>query len=65
MTSDYQTDIVVMDVPLLIRIMEWAREDSKTDMELHVVAENAVRLMLKKDILSMKEYAPLVKKSKK
>ena len=29
------TDIISVDVPLFIRLLEYAREDAKTDMDLH------------------------------
>jgi hypothetical protein len=35
-------DIVSMDIPLLIRVLEYAREDAKTDMDLHKVVENLI-----------------------
>jgi hypothetical protein len=31
-------DIIKLDIPLLIRLLEYAREDAKTDMDLHNVA---------------------------
>lgn len=51
------------DIPLLIRIMEWSREDAKSDMDLHDVAERVQRL--NKAVLTMKDYRKLVSKSKK
>ncbi len=37
-------DVVAMDVPLLIRMMEFAREDAKADLDLHNIAEKAIAL---------------------
>ena len=37
-------DIVKLDVPLLIRILEFAREDASSDEELHKVASNIIEL---------------------
>lgn len=37
-------DTIVMDVPLLIRIMEMSREEIKTDQQLHDVVERIVSL---------------------
>lgn len=54
-----QPDTVQMDVPLFIRLMEYAREDAKTDMDLHDVAEKAIALS-KKGVLTMKDYASLL-----
>ena len=49
-------DAVAMDVPLLIRIMEWAHEEAKTDVELHRVAENLVAMSEEGRTLSMEDY---------
>ena len=37
-------DIVKLDVPLFIRLLELAREDVKQDADLHDVAEAVIRL---------------------
>jgi len=37
-------DTIKLDVPLFIRLLEYAREDAKDDMDLHRVAENAKRM---------------------
>jgi hypothetical protein len=37
-------DTIKLDVPLFIRLLEYAREDAKDDMDLHRVAENAIDL---------------------
>lgn len=37
-------DIIRLDVPLFIRLMELAREDVKQDADLHDVAEAVIRL---------------------
>ena len=34
-----KADVVAFDIPLLIRMLEYAREDAKTDMDLHKVVE--------------------------
>ena len=34
-------DVVSMDIPLLIRVLEFIREDVKTDMDLHRVVERS------------------------
>ena len=47
------TDVVKMDVPLLLRMMEYAREDAKTDMDLHDVAERMIELSKHHDYLCM------------
>ena len=53
-------DIIKLDVPLLIRIMEYAREDAKTDMDLHFAAENMIQLSKANRILNMGDYESIV-----
>ena len=53
-------DTVTMDVPLLIRIMEYAREDAKTDMDLHDVTEKLIALSKNHDYLCMDNYEEIV-----
>ena len=52
---------ITVDTPLFIRLLEFAREDAKGDLALHVVSENADRLMLDKECLTMEDYWDLVK----
>jgi hypothetical protein len=49
-------DVVAMDVPLLIRMMEFAREDAKSDLDLHDVAEKATALSSEGRTLTMSDY---------
>ena len=51
-------DKITMDVPLFIRLLEFAREDAKTDMELHTLTENAIKLGDK--TLTMQDYDKIV-----
>jgi hypothetical protein len=37
-------DIITVDVPLFIRLLEYAREDAQTDMDLHDLTENIISL---------------------
>ena len=53
-------DTITMDVPLFIRMLEYAREDASADVDLHDVAENAVSLNKQQDILSMDDYDALL-----
>ena len=55
------SDKITVDVPLFIRLLEYAREDAKTDMDLHNVAENAVTLSETGKTLTMAQYNELVK----
>lgn len=54
-----KTDMVTMDIPLLIRVLEYAREDAKTDMDLHKVVENLIN-MRGEGCLSMEQYDKIV-----
>lgn len=54
------TDIINVDVPLLLRLFEYAREDAKTDMDLHTVTENLIRLSKSNDVLTMDNYEEIV-----
>ena len=54
------TDIIAMDVPLFIRMLEWAREDAETDMELHDAAERAIEAVKLRGLLSMDDYRDIV-----
>jgi hypothetical protein len=54
------TDKVSLDVPLFIRLLEYAREDAKSDMDLHTVAQKAIALSQSGMTLSMTDYASLV-----
>jgi hypothetical protein len=49
-------DVIKMDVPLFIRLLEYAREDAKTDMDLHDVSENIISLSTEGRVLSMADY---------
>jgi hypothetical protein len=49
-----------MDVPLFIRMLEYAREDASTDMDLHDVAEKAIAMSAEGGVLSMDNYEDLV-----
>ena len=54
------TDKITVDVPLFIRLLEYAREDAKTDMDLHNVAENIVALSTNGSTLTMTDYDNIV-----
>ena len=55
------SDKITVDVPLFIRLLEYAREDAKTDMDLHNVAENIIALSGTGKILTMGQYDEIVK----
>lgn len=54
-----KADTVTLDIPLMIRVLEYAREDAKTDMDLHRVVENLIN-MRSKGVLSMDDYEAIV-----
>ena len=53
-------DKVTMDIPLLLRIMEYSKEDAKTDMDLHRVVEKLVELSGSGQTLNMNHYNDIV-----
>ena len=55
------SDKITVDVPLFIRLLEYAREDAKTDMDLHNVAENIIALSETGKTLTMAQYDEIVK----
>lgn len=53
-------DTVTLDIPLMIRMLEYAREDAKTDMDLHNVVTKLIQIR-NNGVLTMKDYDFLVK----
>ena len=62
MEEENPVDTITMDVPLFIRMLEFAREDASTDMDLHDVAEKAVKLSSQGEPLSMVHYDEITAK---
>ena len=60
MTQFNPSDKVTLDIPLFIRLLEYAREDAKTDMDLHNVAEKANAVSETGKTLTMVDYDSLV-----
>ena len=58
-------DKITVDVPLMIRLLEYAREDAQTDMDLHNVAEQLIALSQSGRTLSMQEYDTIVSSTSK
>lgn len=52
-------DIISINIPLLIRLFEYAREDAKTDMDLHIIAERLITLSQKGRTLTMQDYSKI------
>ena len=59
-TTENPQDILKMNVPLFIRLIEYAREDAETDMDLHDVTERLIKLSLKGEPLTMDDYDTIV-----
>ena len=55
-----QRDTITLNVPLFIRLLEYAREDAQSDMDLHSVTENAISLALSGKTLTMRDYEMIV-----
>ena len=53
-------DTITMDVPLFIRVLEYAREDAQADMDLHDLAEKAIAATKQQGLLQMDDYDMLV-----
>jgi hypothetical protein len=52
-------DIIRLDVPLFIRLLELAREDVKQDADLHDVAEAVIKLS-QEGVATMADYDQIV-----
>jgi len=53
-----KVDSLTIDVPMFIRLMEYAREDAKTDMDLHNVTTNLLKI--KDRTINMDDYDQVV-----
>ena len=53
-------DIVKLDVPLFIRLLELAREDVKDDADLHDIAEAVIKLSQQGPV-TMDQYPEILK----
>ena len=53
-------DSVTLDIPLFIRLMEFAREDAADDMILHKIAEKLIGMGEEGQSLSMSDYEDIV-----
>jgi hypothetical protein len=58
-TEMNETDTISLTVPLFIRMLEFAKEDAKTDMDLHKATENILD-MQDDDVLDMDSYEDIV-----
>jgi hypothetical protein len=53
-------DSVSLDIPLLIRIVEYAREDAQDDMALHHIVDKLIELSQSGKTLTMDQYDAIV-----
>jgi tRNA A58 N-methylase Trm61 len=60
--SQDSVDTVTLDIPLLTRILELAREDLKSDVDLHFILTNILNIK-NKGVLTMQDYEDIAKKS--
>lgn len=51
-------DVIKLDVPLFLRLLELAREEIENDLDLHDIAEIAAKLS-KDTVLTMKHYSEI------
>lgn len=59
--KEFEGDYICADVPLFLRLLEWAREDASKDADLHVIAKKLVDACEKKEnVLTMDDYAALM-----
>lgn len=54
--------MIKLTLPLFIRLLEFAKEDAKTDLDLHQIAERASKLG---GVLDTDSYSKLVPQDKK
>lgn len=53
-------DVIHLDIPLFIRLLEFAREDAQADVDLHFLADNAIRLSAEGQVLNMEHYSDII-----
>lgn len=58
--EDDEIDTVTLDIPLFLRLLEYAKEDAKSDMDLHNVTEKTIELSKQGGTLSMDQYSDIV-----
>jgi len=58
--SEDKVDTITMDIPLFLRMLEYAREDAEQDLDLHDVTEKANKLGKERGILQIDDYEEIV-----
>jgi hypothetical protein len=58
--KENKEDIVAFDVPLFIRLLEFAREDATDDETLHKITDKIIDMCLDGQVLSMNQYDEII-----
>lgn len=61
--TDCEEASLHLDMSLFIRLLEYAREESKVDVDLHFVAENLQKVCIDKGCAGMDDYGFIISKS--
>jgi hypothetical protein len=52
--------VLRLNVPLMLRLLEYAREDANSDLDLHFLVENLAKLNNDFSYLAMQNYNQIV-----
>ena len=55
----HEHEVVCVDIPLLIRLLEYARESAQDDVDIHFLAARMIRESRDGKILTMEDYKTL------
>lgn len=55
-----EPDVININVPLFIRMLEYAREEAKNDADLHIVTEKLIELCKSGKIATMDDYENII-----
>jgi hypothetical protein len=58
--KENKEDIVAFDIPLFIRLLEFAREDATDDETLHKITDKIIDMCLDGQVLSMNQYDEII-----
>ena len=62
--AEYKGVCVKLSIPLLIRLLEYAKEDAASDEDLHWITERIIKHSDKDKVLTMEHYTSLVPDSR-
>jgi hypothetical protein len=54
-------DVIKVDIPLFLRLLEYAREDAKTDMDLHTMTDKLTKVCSDGTVAGMEHYEHVTK----